>query len=342
MSLLSEMGTITRTEILKRTFPTGAIAVFAMETPPAGWLKCNGQEVSRTSYSSLYDVIGTTYGIGNGTTTFNVPDLRGEFVRGFDDGRGVDTGRTFGSLQSDEIKSHTHSNVSVNGSNADNGDAGNYVVTAPTQFNSLTNVGGSVGATGGIETRPRNMALMYCIKAYGTTINEGFVDMVELISRLDAVEAALGTGTIISVAKNEAPPGYLKCHGQQLSRTEYHKLFAAIGTTYGNGDGLNTFNIPDFRGQFTRGFDDGKGIDSGRVFGSSQNDAFQGHLHANFTNPSKGYSTGGTTYDYLSSIQYGSGVSGVGSPTSDGGNGVPRTSSETRPKNIAVLFCIKY
>ena len=79
--------------------PTGSVYTFAGSTVPTGWLKCNGALLSRTTYASLFAVIGTTYGAGDGSTTFALPDLRGEFVRGADDGRGVDAGRTLGSAQ---------------------------------------------------------------------------------------------------------------------------------------------------------------------------------------------------------------------------------------------------
>jgi hypothetical protein len=61
--------------------PAGTVAYFPATTPPGGWLKANGQLVSRTTYAALFAVIGTTYGAGDGTTTFALPDLRGEFVR---------------------------------------------------------------------------------------------------------------------------------------------------------------------------------------------------------------------------------------------------------------------
>jgi phage-related tail fiber protein len=79
---------------------TGAIMAFAMSTPPAGWLECNGAEISRITYNSLFNLIGTIYGDGDGSTTFNLPDLRGEFIRGWDNNRGLDIRRSFGSIQS--------------------------------------------------------------------------------------------------------------------------------------------------------------------------------------------------------------------------------------------------
>lgn len=84
--------------------PSGALQYFAMDTAPDGWLKANGAEVSRSTYSDLFSAIGTTFGAGDGSTTFELPDLRGEFLRGWDDGRGVDSGRSFGSAQLDQMQ----------------------------------------------------------------------------------------------------------------------------------------------------------------------------------------------------------------------------------------------
>ena len=97
------------------TFPSiygddrvGEIAYYARPTPPAGWLKANGAIVSRTTYSALFAAIGTQFGIGDGVNTFNLPDVRGRFVRGWDDGAGVDPSRAFGNIQPSAIESHTH------------------------------------------------------------------------------------------------------------------------------------------------------------------------------------------------------------------------------------------
>lgn len=142
--------------------PAGAVMAFASAGVPSGWLKCNGQAVSRTAYSELFGVLGTAYGAGDNSNTFNVPDLRGEFIRGWDDGRGIDAGRAINTAQGDLIKSHTHdlgyyqhTRIEVFGSSETNikgVDTGSGVVTT------------SIGTNQGIETRPRNIALQYCIK----------------------------------------------------------------------------------------------------------------------------------------------------------------------------------
>lgn len=145
--------------------PAGAVQAFAMATPPSGWLKCNGAALSRTTYSTLFAAIGVVFGAGDGSTTFNIPDLRGEFVRGLDDGRGVDIGRTIGSSQADSFKSHTHT--------ADGWSAAQTFSVYDGVIDGSYNAGGSdrnyvqnpvTSATGDTETRPRNIALLYCIK----------------------------------------------------------------------------------------------------------------------------------------------------------------------------------
>lgn len=93
----------------------GAIMYYARTAAPGGWLKSNGAAVSRMTYAALFAEIGTTFGAGDGTTTFNLPDLRGEFIRGLDDGRGVDVARALGSAQAGQVGPHTHTGTAANG-----------------------------------------------------------------------------------------------------------------------------------------------------------------------------------------------------------------------------------
>lgn len=145
--------------------PVGTLIYFAASTPPTGFVKANGAAVSRTTYADLFAVIGTNWGVGNGSTTFNLPDLRGEFVRGWDDARGVDSGRSFASAQADELESHRHrvwglagGPIAVVGSQTRSfmgGQSGNWT----------DGYGGNhIENTGGTETRPRNIAALACIK----------------------------------------------------------------------------------------------------------------------------------------------------------------------------------
>ena len=87
--------------------PTGTVQYFASERIPKGWLICNGAHISRETYADLFRVIGTRFGAGDGVNTFQLPDLRGEFIRGADLGRGVDRDRVMGSWQEDAIRNIT-------------------------------------------------------------------------------------------------------------------------------------------------------------------------------------------------------------------------------------------
>jgi microcystin-dependent protein len=155
--------------------PAGTVTWTARTTAPTGYLKANGAAVSRTTYSALFAAIGTTYGVGDNSTTFNLPDLRGEFARGWDDGRGIDTGRAMGSSQAQNYQSHTHSvsdpghthgqtgEFIVNGGGIQvSGPAGHHMNGGGYIYSNTTGI--SIAANGGTETRPRNIALLVCIK----------------------------------------------------------------------------------------------------------------------------------------------------------------------------------
>lgn len=149
----------------------GTVAHFAASTAPAGWLKCNGAAVSRAAYAALFAAIGTTYGVGDGATTFNLPELRGEFLRGLDDGRGIDTGRAIGTAQGQSITEHSH----LQAFGPLNGDGGRYGKVATginaTQYSLTAGPNGDANYTSGVqgpttgsENRPRNVAMLACIK----------------------------------------------------------------------------------------------------------------------------------------------------------------------------------
>jgi len=89
--------------------PSGSVFCMAVATVPSGYLECNGDAVSRTTYAALFAVIGTAYGTGDGSSTFNLPDLRGEFIRGFDNGKGTDSGRSIATSQGSQNAQHNHS-----------------------------------------------------------------------------------------------------------------------------------------------------------------------------------------------------------------------------------------
>lgn len=149
----------------------GAVVAFAMPTPPVGWVICNGAALSRTTYAALFARIGTTYGAGDGSTTFNVPDVRGKVVRAADLGSGVDPSRVFGSDQMDAFPDHGHINTVHSAYGASSaGSGGEFLgAGAPGALQVSGRVLGAVALTGGSirtanETRMKNIALLVCIK----------------------------------------------------------------------------------------------------------------------------------------------------------------------------------
>ena len=141
--------------------PVGTVIYVATQTVPEGWLKADGLAVSRTDYADLFTAIGTTFGEGDGTTTFDLPDLRGEFIRGYDDGRGVDSSRVFGSSQNDSFKLHSHPYYFLTPEVPSDGI---YSIPATSSGTHRMKSNENTTATGGTETRPRNAALLACIK----------------------------------------------------------------------------------------------------------------------------------------------------------------------------------
>jgi len=156
--------------------PAGQVALYARSTAPTGWLKANGAAISRTTYAALFTAIGTTFGAGDGSTTFNLPDLRGEFIRGLDDGRGVDAGRALGSPQSGQVGQHDlkirttnyGGATSVSYLSSKTALAGGIPINAADSWRSEPTIGTALEhqntQLSGLETRPRNVALLACIK----------------------------------------------------------------------------------------------------------------------------------------------------------------------------------
>jgi microcystin-dependent protein len=158
--------------------PPGAVMPFAMAAAPSGWLAANGDAVSRTTYAKLFAAIGVTYGSGNGSTTFTLPDLRGYFVRG--NGTNLDgtASGTFGEKQTGSVVCADIDDLATNNVAAMTNVAGfsgvamlGYDTYIPSQYQNnrfqITTVIGT--PTAGRQdiygvTRPRNIAMLYCIK----------------------------------------------------------------------------------------------------------------------------------------------------------------------------------
>ncbi len=156
------------------TVPAGTIITYGGLTPPVGYLWCDGTAYSRTTYSLLFTAIGTTWGAGNGSSTFNVPNLQGAFLRG--SGAGLNpSSRSVGSYEADKFGSHSHvASVSDPGhahsytapasSPLAAGSSGSAFTQAATTGSSTTGITVSISASGSNETAPKNYGVLYCIK----------------------------------------------------------------------------------------------------------------------------------------------------------------------------------
>jgi microcystin-dependent protein len=190
-----------------------------------------------------------------------------------------------------------------------------------------------------------------------STAYTGLIDNIQVGPQRFVVHEEGPVSEIVALGTDETPKNFLYCDGSAVSRTTYAELYASIGTNFGEGDGSTTFNVPDLRGYFLRGQDDGTGTDpdagsrtalntggnTGDNVGSKQEDQYQGHYHLD----------GAATQGALSSGHnfYGTEAAGLGTKTrSDGGSSLTslatRTSTEggneTRPTNVSVRYYIRY
>ena len=181
--LASGAVTVTKIDTPARV-AAGTLAFFVVNSTPSGWLKCNGATVSRTTYADLFAAIGTAYGAGDGSTTFGLPDCRGEFPRFFDDGRGIDSGRGIGSYQKGSVNAWnqpaSEGYFGFMAAGTGNGlSEGRSILGYDVPWDSYSgSVTGHAGAAvtngegwwaadgwGGGVTRPRNLAFLACIKS---------------------------------------------------------------------------------------------------------------------------------------------------------------------------------
>jgi hypothetical protein len=150
--------------------PTGAIMDFGMPEPPPGWLVCDGSEEDRVEQAALFAAIGTRWGAGNGTTTFNRPDARAAFRRGWDNGRGIDPGGEFASTQTPFAGTVPRDGWGTTGSGGlGMAQAGRLLVGSGLNeqvetLESIRAAGNDLAVTPG-DTRPFGIVVLTCIKA---------------------------------------------------------------------------------------------------------------------------------------------------------------------------------
>ncbi len=238
------------------SLPAGTSNQGYWSAAPAGYLLEDGSAVSRATYANLFAVIGTTYGAGDGSTTFNLPDSRGRAaVNQSSDVEFATLGQITGSktetITIATMPSHTHIQ------DAHNHISGFAGVNANGSYGVATSGGGNINSQGGTST------LYHALTSPTTATNQNtggggsHNNIQPSIVKLSAVKytPSSSTGTDLAPATSlqgywsAAPAGYLLEDGSAVSRATYANLFAVVGTTYGAGDGSTTFNLPDSRGR---------------------------------------------------------------------------------------------
>jgi len=213
---------------------------------------------NRTTYSAFFALVSTNFGVGNGTTTFNIPSLPFEGgVIGVDGSNVWDTeyGENTVTLTTAEMAAHAHGypldQKSDNG--ASNPDTFGSEVSATVAMEGSTSESATTNAGTASPTAHNNQCPYHKADAF-VKIDDTDPDICPTGSVMPYAPYGIGGVTI--------PTGYLQCDGSAVSRTTYADLFAVIGTTYGVGDGTTTFNLPDCRGRFVIGAGAGGGLTS--------------------------------------------------------------------------------
>lgn len=326
--------------------PIGTIIAMSSDYIPAGYLLCNGAAVNRQTYSLLFAKIGTTYGEGDGTNTFNLPDLRGKFLRGL--GGNSDL---LGKTQGDAIRNITGKFVTRAPYAEDiSHTSGPFRAEDTSWQNFAQTPSGGAGITMDFsrvvptanENRPINMAMNYLIKASGSDIENANLEEI----RIDGIPIG---GYLDYASDAVIPAGFMIADGRSLSAIKYPDLFKIIKYTYGGSE--DKFNLPDFSdGKFARSTGG-----SAERLGVAQGDAIR-----NITGE---INTSAEDYDYNNSARYNNGnyigkgafdkvtrdnthrptLVAVGKTQAwmfDASRVVP-TADENRPKNLSVVKLIK-
>lgn len=233
---LTNLGAASSDDVLKAANPIGTIIAYYGATAPYGYLPCNGQTISSSTFPSLVSFLG-------GTTSATLPDLRGEFLRGWDNGRGVDIGRALRTAQTDLVKNHIHKDLGLVDNTAVPGISGVsnatltssvwgkvYGTSAGTLRSYLSTnttngfTGGGVGGLdsgpvsgGGTENRPRNVSVLFCIKAYDVAVSQGIVNISQLASELSAqIALKVDAAEFVGLNQSRLGNGYQKLPGGMI------------------------------------------------------------------------------------------------------------------------------
>ena len=251
--------------------PVGSIIASASATPTSGFLHCRGDVVSRTTFPDLFAAIGTTFNTGGELITeFRLPNLQGEFLRGFDFNRGIDPGRTLGDNQAGSLMT-----VDINaGASVSLASTTNFPSTTPAEARADINLdnfadadyseniyvyGATVAASEQFEiqtssatgvVRPRNVSVNYFIKAYSAVQNPGEVNIPSMVSDIANAGWKLGLETTISTAVDDIELLNIPANCKML-RLCFHLLSAVnaqgnFGIQLGHA---SAYKVADYKGR---------------------------------------------------------------------------------------------
>lgn len=255
------------------SLPLGTILEYSGGTAPKGYMICDGSAISRTKYSELFNLIGTAYGAGDGSTTFNLPDKRGKVGVGYDSTNtnfnilGKTGGEETHVLTEDEMPSHVHkANFSLGGA----GNAEGRLVLGNNTQNGTTsgNYGSPIASAGGGQAH--NNIQPYITLNYIIKVEEIIPVAGKVINQKDSTNETstysckyidenvgggdtLPIGAIVPFGGNNIPDGWLECNGEVYLISEYQELYDAIGLTWVNssvhGASTGYFCVPDLGGR---------------------------------------------------------------------------------------------
>jgi microcystin-dependent protein len=332
--------------------PVGTIMPYGgTAAPTSDWLICDGSAVSRTLYSDLFAAMGATYGAGDGSTTFNLPDLRGRMAvgSGAGVGGGVNgtgkpaggvslTARVPGAYGGEEAHtlltaeaaqkavtstgrsvSHTHLSGrylsdSDGGGWAWAGASGAAVINLAQQASYTESVDHTHNIAGSDATTAHNNVQPFVVVSYIVKAKKTAPSGI-----LASIEAA-PVGSITPYGGSAAPDtNWALCDGSPLSRIGYPELYAAIGTTYGVGDGSTTFNLPDLRGRTVLGAGTATGAAGATAHTRGQTGGEETHTLTTAEAAQKAVTSNATDRDLNHQHpQTGYGVSGISGYSQDG------------------------
>lgn len=233
------------------SLPIGAVICYAGNNTLDGFLECDGSAVSRIEWASLFAKIGTTYGAGDGSTTFNLPDYSNRVPVGVSSS--IELGAKGGaSTHVHALNDDGFAKISAIGGQG----SGVYGI-----YKSINTVSGGTKVSGSAS----DSEISYGTPLGGQTAlgnsMQPYIGQRYLIKALNQTEEGnflmpvnnTPIGSISEYAGTTAPENYLLCDGSAVSRVEYAELFAVIGTNFGLGDGSTTFNLPNFTFRFPMG-----------------------------------------------------------------------------------------